>query len=163
MVSSKKLLTGRYSSKNKFYSVTICTKQRAPLFKNFENACIAARGLIYMQNKVNTICYTLMPDHLHWLFQLEDLSLNNVVRQYKSITTVKINKFNCFNGQVWQQNYFEHQLKTEDDLINQARYIVANPLRAGLVNKAGEYPFWDCVYLCKTELNNGLNNEKLRF
>ena len=96
MYSSKKLLTGRHSSKNKFYSVTICTKQRTPLFKSFENACIATRGLVYMQNKVNTICYTLMP---------------------------------------------------EDDLINQARYIIANPLRAELVNKAEEYPFWDCVYL----------------
>ena len=59
--------------------------------------------------------------------------------------------FNCSNGQIWQQNYFEHQLRAEDDLINQARYIVANPLRAGLVNKAEEYPFWDCVYLCDGE------------
>ena len=154
MYSSKKLLTGRHSSKNKFYSVTICTKQRTPLFKSFENACIATRGLVYMQNKVNTICYTLMPDHLHWLFQLKDLPLNDVVRQYKSITTLNINKFNCSNGQIWQQNYFEHQLKAEDDLINQARYIIANPLRAGLVNKAEEYPFWDCVYLCDHELSN---------
>ncbi|CAM3112714.1 Transposase IS200-like domain-containing protein [Pseudoalteromonas distincta] len=105
-----------------------------------------------MQNKVNTICYTLMPDHLHWLFQLKDLPLNDVVRQYKSITTVNINKFNCSNGKIWQQNYFEHQLRAEDDLINQARYIIANPLRAGLVNKAEEYPFWDCVYLCDDEL-----------
>ncbi|KAA1150899.1 REP-associated tyrosine transposase [Pseudoalteromonas fuliginea] len=147
MYSSKKLLTGRYTCENQFYSVTICTKKRTQIFKNFESACIAIRGLVYMQNKVNTICYTLMPDHLHWLFQLKDLPLNDVVRQYKSITTVNINKFNYSNGSIWQQNYFEHKLRTEEDLINQARYIVANPLRAKLVNEVGEYPFWDCVYL----------------
>ena len=154
MYSSKKLLVGRHSSKNKFYSVTICTKQRIPLFKNFENACTATRGLVYMQNKVHTICYTLMPDHLHWLFQLKDLPLADVMKQYKSITTVKINKLNCSTGPVWQQNYFEHQLRAEDDLINQARYIISNPLRAELVNDVGEYPFWDCVYLCAHELSN---------
>jgi REP element-mobilizing transposase RayT len=147
MYSSKKLLTGRYTSKSHFYSITICTNQRALLFKSFENACIAARSLLYMQNNVNTVCYTLMPDHLHWLFQLNDLPLAEVIKQYKSITTVKINKFNCSSGKVWQQGYFEHQLRSEEDLINQARYIVANPLRASLVNEVGEYPFWDCVYL----------------
>ncbi|KTD93262.1 transposase [Pseudoalteromonas sp. H71] len=100
-----------------------------------------------MQNKVNTICYVLMPDHLHWLFQLKECSLANVIKIFKSVTTVKINKLNGTTGKIWQQNYFEHQLRSEKDLINQARYIVANPLRAGVAKNVGQYPYWDCIYL----------------
>ena len=41
----------------------------------------------------------------------------------------------------------DHCLRAEDDLVSQARYIVANPLRAKLVNSIGDYPFWNCIYL----------------
>ena len=68
--------------------MTICCINRAPLFKKFGNACIAAMAIVDMQNKVNTICYVLMPDHLHWLFQLKDCSLANVIKIFKSVTTV---------------------------------------------------------------------------
>tara|TARA_Y100000780_G_C13488973_1_gene341507 strand:- start:107 stop:571 length:465 start_codon:yes stop_codon:yes gene_type:complete len=147
MVSSTKLLKGRCSSANKYYSVTICCVQRADLFENFENACMAARAIFYMQKNVNTICYTVMSDHLHWLFQVKALSLSEVVRQFKSLTTVKINALSGDKGPIWQQNYFDHQIRNERDLIIQARYIVANPLRAGIVQKIEQYPFWDCIYL----------------
>ena len=147
MHDSSKLLAHRFSNNNQFYSVTICCINRAPLFKEFGNACIAAKAIVDMQNKVNTICYVLMPDHLHWLFQLKECSLANVIKIFKSVTTLKINKLNGTTGKIWQQNYFEHQLRSEKDLINQARYIVANPLRTGIVKSVGQYPFWDCIYL----------------
>ena len=35
----------------------------------------------------------------------------------------------------------------EDDLFAVARYIVANPVRAGLVERIGDYPFWDSAFL----------------
>tara|TARA_B110000211_G_scaffold118804_1_gene137588 strand:- start:306 stop:767 length:462 start_codon:yes stop_codon:yes gene_type:complete len=152
MYSSQKLLLNRYSSNNQFYSITICSAQKATLFKTFNNACIAARGIMYMQNKVHNICYTLMPDHLHWLFQLRTSSLPEVIRQYKSITTIKFNQLNNSSGKIWQQGYFEHKIRAEEDLLNQARYIAANPLRAGIVKKLEYYSFWDSLYLEKSLL-----------
>jgi putative transposase len=38
-------------------------------------------------------------------------------------------------------------VRKEDDLVGLARYLVANPLRAGLVQRIGEYPHWDAVWL----------------
>ncbi|MEW2970339.1 transposase, partial [Pseudomonas aeruginosa] len=38
-------------------------------------------------------------------------------------------------------------LRKDEDVRVAARYIIANPIRAGLVRKAGEYPHWDCVWL----------------
>jgi putative transposase len=38
-------------------------------------------------------------------------------------------------------------LRNEESVIDAARYIIANPLRAGLVKRVGDYPLWDAVWL----------------
>jgi hypothetical protein len=48
---------------------------------------------------------------------------------------------------VWQPGFFDRALRAEDDLVAVARYIVANPLRAGLCRRLGDYPLWDSVWL----------------
>ncbi|KTF15197.1 transposase [Pseudoalteromonas sp. H105] len=90
-----------------------------------------------------------MPDHLHWLFQLQDeaMSLSNLIGQFKSISTLKVNRERGLSGRIWQPNFYDHKIRAESDLIQQARYIVANPLRARLVKNIGDYPFWNCCYL----------------
>jgi hypothetical protein len=37
-------------------------------------------------------------------------------------------------------------IRREEDLVSIARYIVANPLRAGIVKSVREYPHWDAVW-----------------
>lgn len=51
------------------------------------------------------------------------------------------------NGPVWQRTYHDHALRREEDLRAAARYVVANPLRAGLAEGIGDYPFWDAAWL----------------
>jgi len=38
-------------------------------------------------------------------------------------------------------------LRNDEDLLDVARYVVANPVRAGLVPRVGDYPFWNAVWL----------------
>jgi REP element-mobilizing transposase RayT len=89
-----------------------------------------------------------MPDHLHWQFQLlEKYSLAEVIKRMKGRSAQALNMQKNKQGKVWQVDYYEHHIKSESDLINQARYIVANPLRAGLADNVSDYDFWDCIYL----------------
>ena len=48
---------------------------------------------------------------------------------------------------LWQRNYYDHMIRNENDLLNNARYIIANPLRAKIVDKIASYPYWDCIYI----------------
>lgn len=48
---------------------------------------------------------------------------------------------------IWQANYHDHAVRKEEDLKEIARYIVANPLRAKLVSRIGDYSLWDAVWL----------------
>jgi hypothetical protein len=48
---------------------------------------------------------------------------------------------------VWKPGFHDRALRHEDSMVDAARYIVANPLRAGLVERVGDYPFWDAIWL----------------
>jgi REP element-mobilizing transposase RayT len=48
---------------------------------------------------------------------------------------------------VWQRGFHDHALRRDEDIVRVARYIVANPLRAGLVSRIGDYPLWDSVWV----------------
>jgi len=41
----------------------------------------------------------------------------------------------------------DHALRSDEDLRAVARYVIANPVRAGLAQRVGGYPFWDAVWI----------------
>ena len=89
-----------------------------------------------------------MPDHLHWLMQLHDRkSLSVCVGSMKSFATRTMIAKNLGRGPVWQQGYMDRAIRREEELLPVARYIIANPLRAGLVKHIGEYPLWDSIWM----------------
>jgi REP element-mobilizing transposase RayT len=90
-----------------------------------------------------------MPDHLHWLVVLgEQETLASLVRSLKSFTGRLVNMRRGAPGTpVWQAGYHDHAVRAEEDIRAVARYLVANPLRAGLVSDIGAYPHWDAIWL----------------
>ncbi len=40
----------------------------------------------------------------------------------------------------WQRSFYDHALRTDEDLVHTARYVLANPVRAGLVHDFRDYP-----------------------
>lgn len=96
---------------------------------------------------VETLAWVLMPDHLHWLFVLGEASLAKTVRRMKSCAAIAVNRHLGRQGRLWQKDYHDRTVRNEEDLQKLARYVVANPLRAGLVERIGDYPLWDAVWL----------------
>ena len=145
------LRKGRTSVPGQVYLVTTVTRQRRPVFNDFHNARFVINSLKYVTQTrhVESLCYVIMPDHLHWLFSLKDFrSLQQVVSNIKRRSAYRINQHNGKTGSaVWQPGYHDYALREEDEIKDVARYVVANPLRAGLVDKIGDYPFWDAVWL----------------
>lgn len=88
-----------------------------------------------------------MPDHVHWLVQLpEGLTLGSLMRRLKGRSALALND-GTSGGRVWAPAYHDRALRREDDVRAAARYLVANPVRAGIVGRVGDYPLWDAVWL----------------
>ncbi|MFC3852723.1 transposase [Salinispirillum marinum] len=139
----RNLRKGRFSAPNYIYHVTATTKNRNPVFSDF----YAARTIIQTLKQEDvlsstlTLSFVVMPDHLHWLFVLQNGELSNIVRRVKSVTSKKL------GVAIWQNGFYDHAIRAEEDLIGTARYIVANALRSKLVEQIGDYPHWDCIWL----------------
>lgn len=142
------LRRGRHSEPGQIYLITTVTAGRCRLLANFTSARLVIRALKHHENReVTTLAYVLMPDHLHWLVQLRCDHLDDLMRRFKAFSALMVNRQLERTGPLWQKGYHDHGVRAEEDLRRLARYVVANPLRAGLVERIGEWPHWDAIWL----------------
>jgi REP element-mobilizing transposase RayT len=147
--ASHRLRTGRYAEPNRIYLLTTNTLHREPVFADFALGRLVVGQFRRAQSLglANSLAWVVMPDHFHWLVELENCSLRRLMRETKSLITREVNHCSGRRGPLWQQGYHDRALRREEDLVKLARYVVANPLRAGLVEKLGDYPLWDAVWI----------------
>jgi putative transposase len=82
-----------------------------------------------------------MPDHLHML--LEGLSggsdfcqFMKDVKQRTSYQAIRLG-----GGRLWQDGYHDRIVRQDEDVAAYVHYILQNPVRAGLVARAEDYPY----------------------
>jgi len=93
------------------------------------------------------MAWVLMPDHFHLLVELgAGTSLAGLMRRLKSVTSLAVGRSTGIRG-VWQAGYHDHALRSCESVRAAARYLVANPVRAGLVRSVNDYPFWDAIWV----------------
>jgi REP element-mobilizing transposase RayT len=147
--ASKQLRIGRYSASNRIYLLTTNTLDRTPIFQDFRLGRLVVQQfrIAQAQGLATSLAWVVMPDHFHWLISLDKGCLSDLMRQVKSKSTRIINGVAGRQGRLWQPGFHNHAVRREESLEGIARYIVANPLRAGLVKKFGDYPLWDAIWL----------------
>ena len=132
------LATGNRSS---IQYITVCTKYRRPILAN-ERLHQLLRQLwndssVYMVGR-----YVIMPDHIHLFCAPNSLSsppLSRWVEYWKSrfATKAKLD----LKGKLWQRDYWDRELRSGDSYSEKWAYVRNNPVRAGLVKKAEDWPF----------------------
>ncbi len=141
------LRKGRISIPGQIYHLTTVTDKRRPLFADWELGRVVVKALHEQTERAETLAFVVMPDHLHWLVVLKAGDLSSLMREIKGKSAARINAYLQSGGVIWQRGFHDHALRAEEDVENMARYIAANPLRAGLVSRVGDYPLWDAVWL----------------
>ena len=143
------LRKGRFSGIGHAYMITTTVHERSPVFSDWRLGRLLVTELRQAQTLglADSLAWVVMPDHLHWLLVLRDGSLAQLVQRVKSCSAIAVNKARGSAGQLWQAGFHDTGVRREQDLKRLARYIIANPLRAGLVERVGDYPLWDAVWL----------------
>ncbi|BCX65491.1 MULTISPECIES: REP-associated tyrosine transposase [Pseudomonas] len=146
---SHRLRSGRYSEEGQIYLLTVVVNNRQPVLSGFEagRLVVDAFRKAQQEQSANSLAFVVMPDHFHWLIELKSMPLRTLMGRTKSRTTVALNRLLQREGSLWQSGFHDRAIRKEEDLQAVARYIVANPLRAGLVDKVGDYPLWDAIWL----------------
>lgn len=143
---SPQLLVGRRSIAGNVYAIAMVCRNRSHLFEEPTNAHLAMQVLhaLDQEGLTASLAWMVMPDHLHWLVQLREKSLGYCVQRLKARSGFLINQHRRSAGAVWHPGYYDHAIRSEASLRRHARYILTNPVRAGLAARLGEYPYGWC-------------------
>ncbi|MFN7914929.1 MAG: transposase [Vicinamibacterales bacterium] len=128
------------------YFLTFCTSGRRHYFEDAEvvSSTLAQILRVSRQQRFAVIAYCFMPDHLHLLVEgtAEDADVRSFIKLAKQCAGYQ---FKRERGQpLWQRYAYEHVVRSTEATIGIARYIVENPVRAGLVTSPGQYEFVGC-------------------
>ncbi len=88
--------------------------------------------------------YVVMPEHIHFFCKPashEACKLSDLMRQWKQWTSKRIKKELRLDGSIWQAEFFDHVLRSDESYSEKWNYIEQNPVRAELVTKAGDWPY----------------------
>ena len=74
--------------------------------------------------------------------------LPSILKALKGASARSINQLSGSNGEVWQQESFDHVPRSQESFDEKLEYIRQNPVRRGLVKKPEDYPW---LWLCRTD------------
>lgn len=141
-------LKGYDYSQPGMYFVTMCCWQRQPLFDVPEIREILMETWQHLPERFPTVVldtFVVMPDHVHGILQLNSPAryvkaprLDEIMRVYKSITSVCWLRWNKSRGtecarHLWQERFFDHIIRNEQDAQRIREYIVNNPLKPEII------------------------------
>jgi len=121
--------------------VTVCTKARKPILAT-DSAHQSLRNAWQTQPSWLTGRYVIMPDHVHLFCAPSDLTpqpLMKWISFWKS--RVATRWANPSELPIWQRHFWDTQLRRSERYDVKWEYVIQNPVRAGLVARAEDWPF----------------------
>lgn len=142
----------RFYVPNAIVFITAVTNQRQPLFERIEwqELLFETMRKVRPIHPFHLIAYTIMPDHLHWLMWTpENGSFSQVMHSIKRNFTLNYKSALELASplKLWQDRFWDHVIRNEDDLWHHFDYIHYNPVKHGLTTKpedwtCSSYQFW---------------------
>ena len=105
--------------------------------------------MFFDEKDIEVICYCIMPNHVHLVFRLLSKTklVGDIMASIKRFSAKNANKILNTKGTFWQAESFDRLVRDEKELYNIIKYVLLNPVNAGLVE---EYKVWQYTY-CKKE------------
>lgn len=121
-----------------FYFITICGSPRGlNQFCQPEIGLRLLEGFRHYHDLERWYCrlVVLMPDHLHAILSFpHEHRMKNCVWAFKA--------YWARHGPLkWQTDFFDHRIRNESEFIEKIDYVRQNPVKAGLVHLAADWPF----------------------
>jgi REP element-mobilizing transposase RayT len=123
------------------YHVTSRGDGREAIFRGDGDRTVFLDVLAGVWERLNWIihAYCLMAKHYHLLVETPDGNLAKGMRELNGVYTQRFNRIHQRVGHVFQGRYKAILVQKETYLLELARYVVLNPVRAHMVASAGDY------------------------
>jgi putative transposase len=144
--------------------LTFCTRYRRDYFRDAATVDLVRVQFLRTSKteKFEILAYCFMPDHVHAVAEglAADSNLSRLVRLMKQYSGYAFRQRT--GRRLWQESYFDRTLRADEALPVCIQYIIANPVRAGLVTMPSEYPYWGSGCYSREELLKFIVDECVR-
>jgi putative transposase len=132
------------------YFVTTCSRDRRPVLASdgahqifCEEWQVALKRHGWMVGR-----YVIMPDHVHFFCaeHMPGKELSVFVGAWKEWTSKRLLQELNLQGPIWQPEFFDHVLRSNESFAEKWEYVRQNPVRAGLVRQADGWPYQGHVH-----------------
>jgi putative transposase len=126
------------------YFITTHTKDFRPIFRDQRLAQIFFQKFNEYQKalKLEIYGYSLLPNHLHFLIKANSKNhLSYILFRLKGGTSRAINQLLRKKGNLWQDRYYDHVIRNENDFENHLNYIHYNAVKHKLVKRPEDWPW----------------------
>jgi REP element-mobilizing transposase RayT len=124
------------------YFITFCTHQRKRFLACDDVHAVFALFAKRAETSFNVAVgrYVIMPDHVHLFVRgAHDFRLGHWVGLLKQFLG-KAAKLPRAKTHLWQEGFFDHVLRSNESYAQKWNYVRENPVRAGLVKSAADWP-----------------------
>ncbi len=122
-------------------------------------AQLVADSIHYRDKRVYRLdAFTILSNHVHIVFapyqngQHPDntpryYKLSKIMQSLKRHTARECNRLLDREGAFWQAENYDHVIRDSAEWRRIIRYVISNPVKAGLVSEWREWPYTHCAYL----------------
>jgi REP element-mobilizing transposase RayT len=123
------------------YHITSRGNEKKTVFRNARDRELFLNTLNHVNERYNWIChaYCLMYNHYHLLIETPDGNLSRGMRQLNGVYTQSFNKRYQRSGHLFQGRYGAILIQKDSHLLAVSRYVVLNPVRAGIVKNPEDW------------------------
>ena len=127
-----------------FFLAIVCAN-RHPYFNNPEKLEIVLAAMKRISSRFNLEykAWVILPDHLHLLLEPGKVDYSKVVPSLKRMVTTSMRNrgFAGTRTAIWQDRFWEHTIRDDDDYQQCVGYIHYNPVKHGLVSTPVEWQY----------------------
>jgi len=125
------------------YFLTWCTHARERLFEDADVVESVVGQILRTASSehFSILAYCVMPDHVHLIVEGGDerADLRRFVQHAKQATGYAYRRRT--SRRLWQRRYYERVIRDDEGTRAYVRYLLGNPVRAGLARVPRDYPF----------------------
>jgi len=131
---------------DRYFFVTVrLLKVRARLQEADFQLMAVAFNRTRRQHPFYLTAWVFLPDHWHAICApVYPRTISLLMKSFKNSSTILINRRRGERSELWQARFFDRALRAVNEYNEKVEYIHLNPVRAGLVQQAGDWP-WSSV------------------
>lgn len=139
--------------KDPIYFITVATWNRQHILADDKIVAILTREFegALNQHKWAVGSYVIMPDHVHFFCTPgpQAVTLSRFMGSWKEWTAKAMKRELGLPGKVWQREFFDHLLRSDESYSEKWLYVQENPVRAGLVSKAEDWKYQGSIHFTR--------------